>query len=69
MNVKLGIIHLLVLCRDTKKCKNWKKLYSFICENVKISDNCFIGHSVNFINDKFKNNKIEKTQKNFLKRI
>jgi len=34
--------------------------HSFICENVYIGDNCFIGHGVNFINDKFKNNKILK---------
>jgi len=30
--------------------------HTFICELVKIGKNCFIGHSVNFINDKFKNN-------------
>ena len=38
--------------------------HSFVCENVKIGRNCFIGHGVNFTNDKFKNNKILK--KNFL---
>ena len=27
--------------------------HSFICENVSIGKNCFIGHGVNFINDKF----------------
>ena len=29
--------------------------HSFICELVSIDDNCFIGHGVIFINDKFKN--------------
>tara|TARA_B100001063_G_scaffold227475_1_gene237991 strand:+ start:116 stop:565 length:450 start_codon:yes stop_codon:yes gene_type:complete len=29
--------------------------HSFICELVSIGDNCFIGHGVIFINDKFKN--------------
>jgi len=53
-NVKIG-----------KNCRI--QSHSFICENVKISDNCFIGHGVNFINDKFKNNKIEKNPKNFHK--
>ncbi|CAO6124518.1 WbbJ Acetyltransferase (isoleucine patch superfamily) [Candidatus Pelagibacterales bacterium] len=28
--------------------------HSFICELVKIGQNCFIGHGVNFINDRFK---------------
>ena len=28
--------------------------HSFICELVEIGNNCFIGHSVVFINDKFK---------------
>ena len=28
--------------------------HSFICENVKIGQNCFIGHGVMFTNDKFK---------------
>ena len=28
--------------------------HSFICELVKIGKNCFIGHGVMFINDKFK---------------
>ena len=31
--------------------------HSFICELVTIGKNCFIGHGVNFINDRFKNNK------------
>lgn len=29
--------------------------HSFICELVKIGDNCFIGHGVMFINDLFSN--------------
>ena len=29
--------------------------HSFICELVEIGSNCFIGHSVVFINDKFSN--------------
>ena len=28
--------------------------HSFLCEFVTIGDNCFIGHGVMFINDKFK---------------
>ena len=43
--------------------------HSFICEYVKIGKNCFIGHGVNFINDKFKNNKLIKKPKKFLKTI
>lgn len=31
--------------------------HSFICELVNIGNNCFIGHGVMFINDKFKNGK------------
>ncbi len=31
--------------------------HSFICEKVSIGKNCFIGHGVIFINDKFKNGK------------
>lgn len=27
--------------------------HSFVCENVEIGENCFIGHGVVFINDKF----------------
>ena len=40
--------------------------HSFICEKVKIGNNCFIGHGVKFINDKFKKNKILNNPKNFL---
>ena len=39
--------------------------HSFICSNVTIGKNCFIGHGVNFVNDKFINNKVLK--KNFLR--
>jgi acetyltransferase-like isoleucine patch superfamily enzyme len=40
--------------------------HSFICEKVTIGDNCFIGHGTMFINDTFKNGKIEKNRKKFL---
>ena len=44
-----------------KKCKIGKNTkiqsHSFICELVTIGKNCFIGHGVNFINDRFKNHK------------
>ena len=53
-NVKIG-----------KNCRI--QSHSFICENVNIGDNCFIGHGVNFINDKFLNNKLIKDPKKFLK--
>lgn len=29
--------------------------HSFICELVTIGDNCFVGHGVTFVNDKFAN--------------
>lgn len=32
--------------------------HSFICSEVTIGDECFIGHGVMFINDSFKDNKI-----------
>ena len=31
--------------------------HSFICELVEIGNNCFVGHGVMFINDKFKDGK------------
>jgi len=34
-----------------KNCKI--SSHSFICEGVHIEDNCFIGHNVTFINDKY----------------
>jgi acetyltransferase-like isoleucine patch superfamily enzyme len=34
-----------------KKCKI--SSHTFICEGVHIEDNCFIGHNVTFINDKY----------------
>ena len=34
---------------------------------MSIGKNCFIGHGVMFINDKFKKGKVEKLKKNFLK--
>ena len=64
MIVTLGIIVLLDLCRDSKNVKilgNTRiQSHSFICENVSIGKNCFIGHSVNFINDKFYKKTFEK---------
>ena len=41
--------------------------HSFVCSNVKIGKDCFIGHGVNFVNDKFINKKIIKNSKKFLK--
>lgn len=32
--------------------------HSFICSKTKIGKNCFIGHGVMFVNDKFYNNKL-----------
>ena len=37
--------------------------HSFLCEKVKIGKNCFIGHGTMFINDNFKNDKINKVFK------
>ena len=43
--------------KGVKIGKNTKiQSHTFICELVKIGTDCFIGHSVVFINDKFKNN-------------
>ena len=53
-NVKLG--------RNTRV-----QSHSFICSNVSIGENCFVGHGVCFINDKFKNNKLQTNKKKFLK--
>lgn len=41
--------------------------HTFICSNVTIGSNCFIGHGVNFVNDKFSNNKIIKNSRKLLK--
>ena len=41
--------------------------HSFICSNVIIGEDCFIGHGVCFINDNFKNRKLERDKKKFLK--
>tara|TARA_A100001015_G_scaffold90599_1_gene100893 strand:+ start:2363 stop:2809 length:447 start_codon:yes stop_codon:yes gene_type:complete len=39
---------------DARIGKNTRvQSHSFICSKVKIGDNCFIGHGVTFINDKF----------------
>ena len=37
--------------------------HSFLCEKVKIGKKCFIGHGTMFINDDFKNDKINKVFK------
>ena len=37
-------------------CNTKVQSHSFICELVTIGENCFIGHGVMFINDKFQNN-------------
>lgn len=39
--------------------------HSFICELVTIGENCFIGHSVMFTNDKFKNGKLGGNKENW----
>ena len=57
--------------KNTRIGKNTRvQSHSFICEKVEIGKNCFIGHGVMFINDRFRNgkraygdkNKIEKTE-------
>ncbi len=53
-NVKIG-----------KNCR--VQSHSFICENVNIGDNCFIGHGVNFINDKLTDKQLNRDSKKFLK--
>jgi acetyltransferase-like isoleucine patch superfamily enzyme len=40
--------------------------HTFICSNVSIGEDCFIGHGVMFINDKFANRKLSK---NFLSTV
>tara|TARA_B100001057_G_scaffold454617_1_gene500544 strand:- start:749 stop:1198 length:450 start_codon:yes stop_codon:yes gene_type:complete len=50
---------------DVKIGDNTKiQSHSFICELVKIGNNCFIGHGVVFINDKFKDQKPANGKKN-----
>ena len=40
--------------KNSKIGKNCKvQSHSFICEKVEIGDDCFIGHGVMFVNDKF----------------
>lgn len=42
--------------------------HSFICELVNIGNNCFIGHGVVFINDKFENSRpANRNKKKWLK--
>ena len=51
--------------KDVKIGDNTKiQSHSFICELVKIGKNCFIGHGVVFINDKFKDQKPANGKKN-----
>ena len=38
--------------------------HSFVCEGVTIGEDCFVGHGVMFINDKFKNNGPARGDKN-----
>ena len=40
--------------------------HTFICSNVSIGEDCFIGHGVMFTNDKFANRKLSK---NFLSTV
>lgn len=35
--------------------------HTFICSEVEIGNNCFIGHGVMFVNDKFRNQKLNST--------
>ena len=52
--------------KDVNIGKNTRiQSHSFICSNVKIGNDCFIGHGVNFTNDKFLRGKLLK--KKFLK--
>ena len=41
--------------------------HTFICEKVNIGSNCFISHGVMFINDLFKNGKINRDSNKFKK--
>ena len=42
------------------------QLHSFICELVTIGSDCFVGHGVMFINDKFSSGKIMKNSDEYL---
>lgn len=54
--------------KDVKIGKNTRvQSHSFICSKVNIGINCFIGHGVTFVNDKFYNNTIESNEKKLLK--
>lgn len=41
--------------------------HTFICELVKIGDDCFVGHGVMFVNDLFKNGKTGGSKENWYK--
>lgn len=54
--------------KDVKIGKNTRvQSHSFICSKVNIGSNCFIGHGVTFVNDKFYNNTIASDEKKLLK--
>ena len=40
--------------------------HSFICSNVTIGKDCFVGHGVMFVNDKFKDGKLSPPDKDLL---
>ena len=40
--------------------------HSFICSNVTIGDDCFVGHGVMFVNDKFTNGKLSPPDEDLL---
>ena len=50
--------------QDNTKIGNYTKIssHSFICSLVDIGKNCFIGHGVSFINDKFEKGKTAKNK-------
>ncbi|MFQ6033154.1 MAG: hypothetical protein ACE5K2_09570, partial [Candidatus Zixiibacteriota bacterium] len=51
-NTKIGaFVEIQKKARVGKNCKI--SSHTFICEGVTIEDNCFIGHSVVFINDNY----------------
>ena len=51
-NTKIGTF--VEIQKNATVGKNCKiSTHTFICEGVHIEDNCFIGHNVTFINDKY----------------
>jgi len=52
VNTKIGTLEeIQKVATIGKNCKI--SSHTFICEGVHIEDNCFIGHNVTFINDKY----------------